>query len=51
LAEPARLCHRVERWPDWAAQAGALCTVVVDHERGFRAGAADPRRMAYAMGW
>jgi len=51
LAELARLGHRVERWPDWAAQAGALCTVVVDHERGFLTGAADPRRMAYAMGW
>jgi gamma-glutamyltranspeptidase/glutathione hydrolase len=26
---------RVERWPYWAAQAGALCTVVADPGRGF----------------
>lgn len=51
LAELARRGHRVERWPDWAARAGALCAVVADRERGFLAGAADPRRMAYAMGW
>ena len=51
LAELARRGHRVERWPDFAAQAGALCTIVADRERGFLAGAADPRRMAYAMGW
>ncbi len=51
LAELERLGHRVERWPDWAAQAGALCTVVADPGRGFLTGAADPRRMAYAMGW
>ena len=47
----SRLGHQVERWPDWAAQAGALCAVVADPARGFLTGAADPRRMAYAMGW
>ena len=51
LAELTRRGHRVERWPDFAAQAGALCTIVADRERGFLSGAADPRRMAYAMGW
>ena len=47
----AKLGHRIERWPAWAAPAGALCTIVADRERGFLTGAADPRRMAYAMGW
>jgi gamma-glutamyltranspeptidase / glutathione hydrolase len=51
LADLARRGHRVERWADWSAQAGALCTIVADRERGFLTGAADPRRMAYAMGW
>lgn len=51
LADLARRGHRVEPWPDFAAQAGALCTIVANRERGFLAGAADPRRMAYAMGW
>lgn len=51
LAELARRGHRVERWPAFAAPAGALCTIVADRERGFLAGAADPRRMAYALGW
>jgi gamma-glutamyltranspeptidase / glutathione hydrolase len=51
LAELARRGHKVESWGDFAAQAGALCTIVADQERGFLTGAADPRRMAYAMGW
>jgi len=51
LAELARRGHRVERWPDWSAPAGALCSVVVDRERGVLTGGADPRRVAYAIGW
>ena len=51
LAELARRGHKVESWGDFAAQAGALCTIVADQERGFLTGAAYPRRMAYAMGW
>jgi gamma-glutamyltranspeptidase/glutathione hydrolase len=51
LAELARLGHRVQRWPAWEPRAGSLGTVVVDAATGFRFGAADPRRMAYAAGW
>lgn len=51
LAELARRGHRVERWPDWSAPAGALCSVVVDRARGVLTGGADPRRVAYAIGW
>lgn len=51
LADLARRGHRVERWPEWAPRAGSLCVVVADPARGFLTGAADPRRMAYAIGW
>jgi gamma-glutamyltranspeptidase/glutathione hydrolase len=43
--------HGIELWPEWSAAAGALCTVVVDEANHALLGAADPRRMAYAMGW
>ncbi len=42
--------HQVERWPDWAWRAGAVCLVRVD-EAGVRWGAADPRRDSYAVAW
>jgi gamma-glutamyltranspeptidase / glutathione hydrolase len=45
------LGHRVESWPDWTPQAGGLCAITFDHEEGFLAGGADPRRLAYAIGW
>lgn len=47
----AELGHRVTRWPDFIAAAGALCAIRVDGEYGPRVGGADPRRTAYAMGW
>ena len=43
--------HRVTRWPDLIAAAGALCAIQVDGPYGPRVGGADPRRTAYAMGW
>ena len=42
--------HKIEMWPDLAAPAGSLCTIVCDPSRGFLTGAADPRRLAYAIG-
>lgn len=51
LAELTRMGHRIELWSAWEPHAGSLCTVVVDHERGMLTGAADLRRMAYAIGW
>ncbi len=50
-AELTRRGHQIELWPEWSAAAGALCTIVVDEANGALLGAADPRRMAYAMGW
>lgn len=50
-AELARRGHIVEPWPEWTPRAGSLCTVVVDHERSRMVGAADPRRISYAIGW
>ena len=43
--------HDVRRWPDWTWVAGAMCAIYQDLERGTVAGAADPRRPAYAAGW
>jgi gamma-glutamyltranspeptidase/glutathione hydrolase len=51
LDDLRRRGHDIELWPEWSAAAGALCTVVVDEANGALLGAADPRRMAYAMGW
>jgi gamma-glutamyltranspeptidase / glutathione hydrolase len=51
LAELSRRGHRVEPWGDWEPRAGSLCTIVVDDEKRLLTGGADPRRMAYAMGW
>lgn len=43
--------HDVQPWPAWSAAAGSLCAVVVDRAHGTLLGAADPRRVAYALGW
>lgn len=51
LTDLAGRGHQVEPWPAWAAPAGSLTAVVVDHETGTITGAADPRRVAYAAGW
>jgi gamma-glutamyltranspeptidase/glutathione hydrolase len=51
LAELSRRGHTVEQWPEWSALAGSLCTIVVDERHGTLTGGADPRRVAYAMGW
>src|SRR5262249_35274366 len=41
--------HDVQPWPAWSAAAGSLCAVVVDRVHGTLLGAADPRRVAYAL--
>jgi gamma-glutamyltranspeptidase/glutathione hydrolase len=51
IAELGRRGHRVEPWPDWSAAAGSLCAAIVDQTHGTLLGAADPRRVAYALGW
>jgi len=43
--------HRVAAWPAWAPGAGAVCAAALDRSEGVLAGGADPRRMAYAVGW
>jgi gamma-glutamyltranspeptidase/glutathione hydrolase len=51
LAEDlARRGHVVEPWPARAALAGGVCAVRHDFATGQVAGAADPRRMSYAIG-
>lgn len=41
--------HKVEMWDDWGP-AGALCGIIVDHEKGILIAGADPRRECYAVG-
>jgi gamma-glutamyltranspeptidase/glutathione hydrolase len=43
--------HEVQWWPSWSWQAGAVCLVSADAARRDYAGAADPRRQSYAVGW
>jgi gamma-glutamyltranspeptidase/glutathione hydrolase len=45
-----RMGHKLHMWPDWTKGAGSLGTIQVDYERGVLHGAADRRRMAYAIG-
>jgi gamma-glutamyltranspeptidase/glutathione hydrolase len=45
-----RMGHKLRIWPAWTKAAGSLGAIQVDHERGVLHGAADPRRMAYAIG-
>jgi gamma-glutamyltranspeptidase / glutathione hydrolase len=41
--------HDVNWWPDLTWRAGAVC--LIDSHGGLHAGAADPRRPCYAIGW
>ncbi len=45
-----RMGHKLRIWPAWTKAAGSLGAIQVDHEHGVLHGAADARRMAYAIG-
>jgi gamma-glutamyltranspeptidase / glutathione hydrolase len=45
-----RMGHKLRVWPAWTKAAGSLGAIQVDREHGVLHGAADPRRMAYAIG-
>lgn len=47
----AALGHGIEAWPDWHPAAGSVCGIWIDRENGTLAAGADPRRVAYALGW
>ena len=47
----AQMGHRVEAWPAWTPKAGALCAIQINRGERTLAGGADPRRVAYAVGW
>ncbi len=51
LAGLAARGHTVEPWPDWHPSAGSVCGIWIDHQQGTLTAGADPRRMAYALGW
>jgi hypothetical protein len=42
--------HKLRLWPEWTKAAGSLATIEVDREHGVLHGAADARRVAYAIG-
>lgn len=42
--------HRIEMWPDWYTAAGCVCAVLREPHNGILTGAADPRRLALALG-
>lgn len=42
--------HRISAWPEWTGVAGSVCAIYVDPDTGVRHGAADSRRISYAMG-
>lgn len=43
--------HRVESWPPLTGVAGSVCAARAEIGGGRYVGAADPRRVAYALGW
>lgn len=51
VADLVALGHKVEQWPAWSGLAGSLSAATRDGATGHLAGAADPRRVAYALGW
>ena len=51
LAALGEMGHQVEPWPPWTPYAGALCAAVLSDGDPILSGGADPRRLAYAVGW
>jgi gamma-glutamyltranspeptidase/glutathione hydrolase len=45
-----RLGHQLRMWPEWTKAAGSVATVQIDRAHGVLHGAADSRRVAYAIG-
>jgi gamma-glutamyltranspeptidase/glutathione hydrolase len=49
-AELRQMGHDARAWPRMASLAGGICAIGRDARSGVLSGAADPRRMSYAMG-
>jgi gamma-glutamyltranspeptidase/glutathione hydrolase len=47
----AALGHRITWWEERYYEAGSVCAILCDLERGVKWAGADPRRTAYAVGW
>ncbi|MBT6277216.1 MAG: gamma-glutamyltransferase family protein [Chromatiales bacterium] len=47
----AAMGHRIEWWPDVVWLAGSICMIDDNRATGLKLAGADPRRMAYALGW
>jgi gamma-glutamyltranspeptidase / glutathione hydrolase len=46
-----RFGHGVTQWPDFTSEVGTITAVMVDYATETLVGAADPRRLCYAIGW
>jgi gamma-glutamyltranspeptidase/glutathione hydrolase len=51
IAGLAECGHDVRPWPDWHPEAGSVCGIWIDRARRVLTAGADPRRVAYALGW
>ena len=47
----SKLGHRVEWWPEMVWLAGSIGMIDANRDSGLLKAGADPRRMAYALGW
>ena len=45
------LGHRIKWWDERTWRAGSVCTILADTQKCVLQGAADPRRVGYAVGW
>jgi gamma-glutamyltranspeptidase/glutathione hydrolase len=43
--------HDIQPWDDWHPSAGSVCGIWIDRATGTLTAGADPRRVAYALGW
>ncbi len=43
--------HRIEWWPEMVWLAGSISMIDANQSTGLKLAGADPRRMAYALGW
>jgi gamma-glutamyltranspeptidase/glutathione hydrolase len=46
-----KLGHRVTAWPEFTSEVGTITAVIADRASETLVGAADPRRLCYAIGW
>lgn len=51
VSELTAFGHDVKVWPEFTSEAGVVCAIMADWKNETLIGAADPRRLSYAIGW